>query len=105
MTPNVLDTIDAELACVLRPLAKATPRLPHADENEPARERFVKSIDALGWSWDRIARFLDCAKTSVIAVYKGHRYVPARWLDKLDTVPEIKAMPTLLRAAQLRKVG
>lgn len=100
-----LDAIDAELACVLRPIAKAEPRLPRAAENEPARERFVASVDALGWSWDRLSRFLGCTKTTTIAVYKGHRYVSAWMLDKLDTVPEIKGLPTLRRAQQLRKVS
>ncbi len=105
---DVLDTIDRDLALVLRPIAKTGPKLPHAAANEPSRQRFVASVDALdahGWSWERIARFLGHARTSVIAVYKGERYVPARWLDQLDLVPEIKALPTQLRAAQLRKVG
>lgn len=102
---DVLDTIDSELSSLLRPVAKTAPRLPRSEENEPARLRFVAAIDALGWSWDHVARFLGCSKTSVIAIYKGHRYVSAWVLDKLDTVPEIRALPTKERVAQLRKAG
>lgn len=102
---TVLDTIDEELSLVLRPIAKSAPRLPRSEQNEPARLRFVAALDALGWSWDRVATLLGCSKTSVIAVYKGHRYVSAWMLDRLDTVPEIRALPTRERVAQLRRAG
>jgi hypothetical protein len=107
--PDHLDSIDRELATLLRPVAKAGPHgLPHAAENEPARLRFVASIDELdrqGWSWERIARHLNCTRTMVIAVYHGHRYVSARWLDRFDAMPELQALPTRMRVAQLRKVS
>jgi hypothetical protein len=107
--PDHLDALEQELALALRPIAKAGPRsLPHSVENEPARLRFagaVDELDRLGWSWEKIARALNCARTTVIAVYHGHRYVPARYLDTLDSLPELQALPTRLRVAQLRRVS
>jgi hypothetical protein len=104
-----LDAIDRELSALLRPLAKGGPHaLPKAVENEPARSRFVASVDELNrqsWSWERIARHLDCTRTMVIAVYHGHRYVSAWMLDRLDAMPELQALPTRMRVAQLRKVS
>lgn len=104
-----LDTLERELASALRPIAKAGPHaLPRAVENEPARLRFVGAIDELNrlkWSWERIARHLDCTRTMVFSVYHGHRYVSAWMLDRLDSMPELQALPTRLRVAQLRKVS
>ena len=101
-----LDALQADLSALVRPLAKTAPgRLPRSVENEPARERFVLSVDRLGWSWDRIAKYLRCTKTTVIAVYHGHRYVSAWMLDALDSVPELELLPTRSRVEQLKKVG
>jgi hypothetical protein len=104
-----LDAIDRELNALVPRLAKTRPTgLPHAEENEPARQRYVAAVNALkanGWSWDRLARFLNCAKTTVISVYDGDRYVSAWMLDRLDDMPELQALPTHMRVAQLRRVS
>jgi hypothetical protein len=110
MTASHLDAIDRELDSLVPGLAKTRPTgLPRAAENEPARERFVEAIKRLrtahGWSWDRVARCLGCSKTMVISVYDGDRYVSAWMLDLLDALPELQALPTHIRVAQLRRVS
>ncbi len=77
-------------------------------DNEPSLRRFKASVDRLrqlGWSWEKVARFLGCARQTVMGVYEGHPYVPARYLDKFDLLPELNALPARMRAQQLKKVG
>jgi hypothetical protein len=86
-------------------IAKAGP-LPHSAEDKQAHERFTKCVAELrrhGWSDDRIARKLGIARTTFISVFRGHHYVAARWLDTLDAMPELDALPTKLRVQQLQR--
>lgn len=103
-----LGELAAGLEARQRPgIAKTTPgALPRSRENAEAHTRYIAAVDELrrhGWSWDRLARYLNLTKTHVIGIYHGHRYVTAWVLDEMDKLPDLDVLPTRLRLVQVNK--